>query len=105
MRTTTRQDERRARLAALAEQCIEVYDADTRAALDGEQPVPRYALMACEGSPESTYRDNPDLVARNSRAELARVAESSLDEGWGILAMYDLDTGDELGWTIRVRID
>lgn len=99
--TTT--PKRRERLEQLADQCLEVYDADARAALDGA-PVPRYALLTSEGSPESSYRDNPNLTVHDTRDQLAAAAAGELDGGWCPLVALDLHTGRELGLTIRVDV-
>jgi hypothetical protein len=96
--------ERRDRLAELAEQCQEVYDAETGAMLDGKRPIGRYALLTSEGSPESSYRDNPNLIARDDLAIIGEIATSELGEGWGILSITDLETGNEIGYSIRVEV-
>jgi hypothetical protein len=94
---------RLARLSELADECQEVYDEDTRDALDTGK-VPRYALLTSEGSPESSYRDNPNLTVHRTRGAMARAAAAELDGGWCPLQMVDLDTGAELGWTIKVTV-
>lgn len=100
-----RTPKRRQRLAELAEQCQDIYDSETADMLQKPLvPVARYALLMSEGSPDSSYRDNPDLVARSSLAELEVYAARSLDEGWCPLTVVDLHTGRELGWRIRVDI-
>jgi hypothetical protein len=95
---------RRERLAEIAKQCLEVYEAETAAMLDGRKPTGRYALLTSEGSPESAYRDNPNLIARDDLAVIGEIATSELHEGWGILSITDLDTGDEIGWSIKVDV-
>jgi hypothetical protein len=102
--TVDKNTTRRKHLLELAEGCQSVYDDETARMLDSG-PVARFALLTSEGSPESSYRDNPNLVARDTREEIAKRASFELNEGWCPLLITDLDTGDELGWSIKVEVD
>lgn len=102
--TVDPQTARRARLLELSNECQDVYDDDAKTALESGNPVPRYALMTSEGSPESSYRDNPNLTVHDTTEAMGTAAANEYDEGWCALKMIDLDTGAELGWSIKVVV-
>jgi hypothetical protein len=60
-------------------------------------------LLTSEGTPESTYRDNPDLSAYDTTDALGSAIASTLEEGWPPLAVIDLDTGEEMEYAVRVE--
>jgi hypothetical protein len=84
---------RRRRLAAIAEEYTEeIHDPRTGAALSGGEPIPRYAAVTSEGSPESSYASNGNLLLADSTAQLAELLRQECGEGW--LAhgrVWDLD--------------
>ena len=92
------------RLNELARQCQEIYDDRTAEALGGED-VPRYALMTSEGSADSSYRDNPDLRVFDDLTLLAEAIAGNMEEGWPPVKVLDLETGEDVGYRVRVEMD
>lgn len=91
------------RLRELADKTISIYsDAASEALESGE--VPRYALMTSEGSAESTYTDNPNLTVHETTEALADQIAGELDEGWAPLEVIDLETGETVGYRVKVEI-
>jgi hypothetical protein len=100
----TSQETRRDNLAKLAVESMDIYHDGVSVALEGGY-VPRYALQTSEGSSESSYRDNPDLSVHDSVDSLAESIASSLEDGWPPLQVVDLDSGEEVGYSVRITID
>lgn len=74
---------RRERLRAIAEEYTEgIHRQGTEAQLDGTDPVSRYAAVTSEGSPESIYSSNGNLIVADTEAELAEQLRSECGEGW-----------------------
>jgi hypothetical protein len=74
---------RRDRLAAIAaEYTEEIHDPHTKAQLDGAEPVSRLAAVTSEGSIESSYASNGNLIVADSEAELAEGLRQEAGEGW-----------------------
>jgi hypothetical protein len=84
---------RRARLAAIAAEYTElVHDSTAAAQLAGADPVFRYAAVTSEGSPESSYASNGNLLVAEDPVALAELLRQECGEGW--LAhgrVWDLD--------------
>jgi hypothetical protein len=104
---------RRGRLAAIAsEYTEEIHDSGTAAELAGARPVSRYAAVTSEGSPESGYASNGNLIVAERPAELAEQLRQECGEGW--LAhgrVWDLDApwnlwGNlEVAYSVRIGED
>jgi hypothetical protein len=84
---------RRDRLAAIAaEYTEEIHDRRTRDQLGGSEPVSRFAAVSSEGSAESSYASNGNLIVADSAGALAEQLRQEAGEGW--LAhgrVWDLD--------------
>lgn len=93
---------RRARLVELAGD-REVYSDAAKAALKSG-PVPRYAMLVTEGTSQSSYADNPDLTVHDTIEALAAAAAEQIAEDWTPKRMVDLDTGEDLDWTVKVEV-
>jgi hypothetical protein len=95
---------RRARLAAIAAEYTElVHDSTTAAQPAGADPVSHYAAVTSEGSPESSYASNGNLLVAESAAELAEFLRRECGEGW--LAhgrVWDLDAPFHLWGNLEV---
>lgn len=77
------QERRLERLAAIADQHTEmIHDEGTAAQLAGREPVARYAAVTSEGSPESMYSANGNLIVAASAEELAGRLAREVGEGW-----------------------
>jgi hypothetical protein len=90
------------RLVALHERTTHVND-DVAEALGGR--VPRYALLTAEGSDQSTYQDNPDLSVFDTADALAVSIADQLVDGWPPIRVLDLETGEDVGFTVKVEIE
>jgi hypothetical protein len=74
---------RRERLAAIAaENTEEIHDSRAAGQLAGADPVSRFAAVTSEGSPESTYASNGNLLVVESARELAELLRQECGEGW-----------------------
>jgi hypothetical protein len=74
---------RRARLAAIAaEYTEEIHDPRARRALEGAEPVSRYAAVTSEGSPESSRLANGNLIVAESPGALGELLRQECGEGW-----------------------
>jgi hypothetical protein len=84
---------RRERLVEIAiEYTEETHDARTRRQLAGEEPVSRYAAVTSEGSPESSYSANGNLLVADTPEALAEVLRQECGEGWLVHGrVWDLD--------------
>jgi hypothetical protein len=84
---------RRERLARVAaEYTEEIHDPRTRRQRAGVEPVSRYAAVTSEGSPESSYASNGNLIVADTTVALAEQLRQECGEGW--LAhgrVWDLD--------------
>jgi hypothetical protein len=84
---------RRERLAATAaEYTEEIHEQRTRRQLAASEAVSRFAAVTSEGSPESTYAQNGNLIVADTVEALAELVRQECDEGW--LAhgrVWDLD--------------
>ncbi len=84
---------RRQRLRQIAaEHCEEIHDHQVAEQIVGERPAVRYAAVTSEGSSESSYRANGNLIVAESREDLAANLAGEATEGW--LAhgrVWDLD--------------
>jgi hypothetical protein len=84
---------RRGRLRAIAEEHTEeIHDPRTRRQLAGADPVSRFAAVTSEGSPESSYAANGNLIVADAPQALAEILRQECGEGW--LAhgrVWDLD--------------
>jgi hypothetical protein len=87
------QDHRRDRLSFLAEQFTEmIHHARTAGQLAGREPVSRYAAVTSEGSAESTYASNGNLLVADTTEELAALLAKEVAEGWPTHGrVWDLD--------------
>jgi hypothetical protein len=104
---------RRERLAAIAEEYTEdIHDTRTRHQRAGVEPVSRFAAVTSEGSAESSYAANGNLIVADSTARLAEQLRQECGEGW--LAhgrVWDLDApfhswGNlEISYSVRVGED
>jgi hypothetical protein len=113
---STRTDEprtRHERLAQVAEEYTEeIHYERTRHQLAGVEPVSRFAAVTSEGSPESNYASNGNLIVADSGVALAEQLRRESGEGW--LAhgrVWDLDApwhlwGNlEVAYSVRVGED
>jgi hypothetical protein len=93
-------------LRELAGRCLEIYDEDAKQAL-ATGKVPHYALLTSEGGGDNSYADNPNLTVHNSLESLARQIQAEANEfpSWTPNTVLDLDTGQELSWTLQVVFD
>ena len=74
---------RRERLQAIADEYTEeIHQETSRHQLDGLKLVSRYAAVTSEGSPESTYASNGNLIVADTEAELAEQLRGECGEGW-----------------------
>jgi hypothetical protein len=84
---------RRDHLAAIAaEYTEEIHEPRTKAQLNGTRPVARFAAVTSEGSPESSYASNGNLIVADTTTRLAEQLRQECGEGW--LAhgrVWDLD--------------
>jgi hypothetical protein len=104
---------RRERLAAIAASYTEeIHEPRTKAQLEGTQPIARFAAVTSEGSPESSYASNGNLIVAETTARLAEQLRQECGEGW--LAhgrVWDLDApwhlwGNlEIAYSVRVGDD
>jgi hypothetical protein len=94
MPTDTKQQTRLRRLRQIADQYTEeIHDVEAREQLAQSEPVSRYAAVTSEGSVESSYASNGNLLVFGSFAEMSEVLAGEAAEGW--LAhgrAWDLDT-------------
>jgi hypothetical protein len=97
---------RRERLAAIAaEYTEEIYDPKTKAQLAGPEPVSRLAAVTSEGSIESSYSSDGDLIVADTATELAERLRRLAGEGW--LAhgrAWDLDAPWHLWGNLPVSV-
>ena len=104
---------RRERLAAIAaEYTEEIHDGRTKTQLIGTRPIARFAAVTSEGSPESSYASNGNLIVADTTTALAEQLRQECGEGW--LAhgrVWDLDApwhlwGNlEIAYSVRVGED
>jgi hypothetical protein len=74
---------RRERLAAIADQHTEmIHDKRTRDQLAGLESVSRFAAVISEGSAESTYAANGNLLVADTTEELTGLLAREVGEGW-----------------------
>jgi hypothetical protein len=94
---------RRDRLAALAvEYAEEIHDTRTRHQRAGLEPVSRFAAVTSEGSAESSYASDGNLIVADTTARLAELLRQECGEGW--LAhgrVWDLDAP----WHLRGNLE
>jgi hypothetical protein len=111
---------RRERLRAIADEYTEeIHQPTTKAQLEGIEPVSRYAAVTSEGSPESSYASNGNLIVAATAGELAEQLRGECGEGWlahgrvwdldvpwhlwGNLGVtYSVSVGDELARPVHV---
>jgi hypothetical protein len=81
------------RLAAIAaEYTEETHQPRAERQLAGVEPVWRYVAVSSEGSPESRYASNGNLIVAESTAELAELLRQECGEGWVAHGrLWDLD--------------
>ncbi|HVX32138.1 MAG TPA: hypothetical protein VHA80_03275 [Solirubrobacterales bacterium] len=93
------QARRRERLTAIADQFTEmIHETVTAAQLAGRDSVSRYAAVTSEGSPESTYAANGNLIVAETTDDLAVRLAREIAEGWPTHGrVWDLD-GDWDPW-------
>jgi hypothetical protein len=101
------------RLAAIAaEYTEEIHEPRAKAQLNSTQPVSRFAAVTSEGSPESSYASNGNLLVAETTEALAEQLRQECGEGW--LAhgrVWDLDVpwhlwGNlEIAYSVRVGED
>lgn len=95
---------RRERLAAIAEEYTEeIHDRRTRAQLGATEPASRFAAVTSEGSAESSYASNGNLIVADAAATLAEQLRQDCAEGW--LAhgrVWDLDAPWHLWGNLEV---
>jgi hypothetical protein len=104
---------RRERLAAIAEEYTEeIHDSRAAGQLAGADPVSRFAAVTSEGSAESTYGSNGNLLVAESARELAELLHQECGEGWVAHGrVWDLDSpfhlwGNlEVSYSVRVGED
>ncbi len=84
---------RRERLAALAAVYTEpVHDRPTRAQLGAGEPVSHFAAVTSEGSAESSYAGNGNLIVSDTTGALAEQLRQHCGEGWFAHGrVWDLD--------------
>jgi hypothetical protein len=89
----TAPDRRAERLAAIADQhTMETYDARAAAQLAGREPVSRWAIVTSEGSAESSFASNGNLLVADSPDELGDLIAKEVAEGWPTHGrVWDLD--------------
>jgi hypothetical protein len=74
---------RRERLAAIAaEYTEEIHEPRTKVQLDGAGTVSRFAAVTSEGSPESSYASNGNLIVAETASDLAERLRGEAGEGW-----------------------
>jgi hypothetical protein len=95
---------RRERLLAIEEEYTqEIHDERTRHQMAGVEPVSRLAAVTSEGSIESSYAANGNLIVADSGVALAERLRQECGEGW--LAhgrVWDLDTPWHLWGNLEV---
>jgi hypothetical protein len=81
------------RLAAIAEEYTEeIHEPHTKAQLDGAERVSRFAAVTSEGSVESSYASNGNLIVADTLSELAERLRQEAGEGWLVHGRaWDLD--------------
>jgi hypothetical protein len=91
------------RLAAIAvEYTEEIHDSHTAAQLAGADEVARYAAVTSEGSAESSYASNGNLLVGETSAELADLLRQECGEGWVAHGrVWDLDAPFDIWGTSR----
>jgi hypothetical protein len=109
-RTEEEPKTRHDRLAAIAEECTEeIHDPRTRRQLARLEPVDRYAAVTSEGSPESSYASNGNLIVADQPGALAEGLRQDAGEGWMAHGrVWDLDapwhSWGNIGVTYSVHI-
>ena len=104
---------RRERLAAIAEEYSEeIHDPRTENQLAGAEPVSRFAAVTSEGSPESSYASNGNLIVADTQADLAKRLRQEAGEGWlahgrarDLDAPFDIWGNLEVAYRVRVGED
>jgi hypothetical protein len=84
---------RNERLAAIAEEYTEeIHDPRAARQLSRLEPAGRYAAVTSEGSPESSYASNGNLLVADTPVELAELLRGECGEGWLVHGrVWDLD--------------
>jgi hypothetical protein len=84
---------RRERLAAIAEEYTErVQEPRTEEQLSGAAPPFRYATVTSEGSRETDFSTNANLIVAETTVELAELLGRECEEGWlAYWRVWDLD--------------
>ena len=101
------------RLAAIAEEYTEeIREPDTREQLDGHRPANRFAAVTSEGSPESSYASNGNLIVARSSNALAEKLRQECGEGrlthgraWDLDAPWHTWGNLEVSYSVRVGED
>jgi hypothetical protein len=95
---------RRERLTAIAaDYTEEIHDPRTEKQLAGAEPVSRFAAVTSEGSIESSYASNGNLIVADGPPELAELLRQECGEGW--LAhgrAWDLDAPFDLWGNLEI---
>jgi hypothetical protein len=104
---------RRERLRSIAEEYTEeIHDHRTRRQMAGVEPVSHFAAVTSEGSPDSGFASNGNLIVADTTVALAEQLRQECGEGW--LAhgrVWDLDApwhlwGNlEITYSVRVGED
>ena len=95
---------RRERLAAIAASYTEeIHEHRTQHQLAGVEPISRFAAVTSEGSPESSYASNGNLIVADTTPRLAEQLRQECGEGW--LAhgrVWDLDAPWNLWGNVEI---
>jgi hypothetical protein len=111
--TNNKPQTRRERLAAIAEEYTEeIHESRTRSQLGGLAPASRFAAVTSEGSIESSYASNGNLIVADSEPELAERLRQEAGEGWlahgrvwDLDARFDLRANFDVSYAVRVGED
>jgi hypothetical protein len=104
---------RRERLSAIAaDYTEEIHDPRTEKQLAGAEPVSRFAAVTSEGSIESSYASNGNLIVADEAPDLAELLRRDCGEGWfahgrawDLDAPFDLWGNLEVGYRVCVGED
>jgi hypothetical protein len=98
-----RQEQRLQRLRQIAEEYTEeIHNAEAREELAQKEPVSRYVAVTSEGSPDSGYVGNGNLLVFGSLEETSDVLAGVASEGWLIHGrIWDLDAD----WSLLGNLD
>jgi hypothetical protein len=88
-----KQDLRLKRLRQIAEEHTEdIYDAEARDQLAGIEPVAPLAAVTSEGSAESSFHSNGNLLVFGTKGDMEKVLARELLDGWVAHGrVWDLD--------------